>query len=95
MILSLSGKFLSFLRDHSPLRCESGQRLLCKEAEFAREECHQNFWRYAKESPFQKTTKTTLLCNAQISIKLKTYTGEAMLVLGKVNVTMEYGQHTK
>ena len=48
VILSLSGKFLSLLRDHSRLRCESARRLQSREAKFAREECHQNFWRYAK-----------------------------------------------
>ena len=48
VILSLSGKFLSLLRDHSRLKRESARRLQAKEATLAREECHQNFWRYAK-----------------------------------------------
>ena len=48
VILSLSVKFLSLLRDHSRLRCESAQGLHSKEAKFARGKCHQNFWRYAK-----------------------------------------------
>ena len=47
-ILSLSGKFLSLVRDHSRLKRESSRRLQSKEARFARQECHPNFWRYAK-----------------------------------------------
>ena len=47
-IKSLAGKFLSLLRDHSRLKRESSRRLQRKEVSIAREECHRNFWRYAK-----------------------------------------------
>ena len=43
VILFLSGKFLSLLRDHSRLKRESARRLQSKEAGFTREECHRNF----------------------------------------------------
>ena len=48
-IQALSGKFLSLLRDHSRVKQESSRRLQHKEASIAREECHRNFWRYAKD----------------------------------------------
>ena len=48
-IQSLTGKFLSLLREHSRLKRESSRRLKHKEASIAREECHRNFWRYAKD----------------------------------------------
>ena len=47
-IQSLSGNFLSLLREHSHLKRKSSRRLQDKEASIAREECHRNFWRYAK-----------------------------------------------
>lgn len=47
-IISLSGRFLTLLRNHSHLKRESTRRLQDKEARFAREECHRNFWGYAK-----------------------------------------------
>ena len=47
-IQSLSGNFLSLLREHSKLKRKSSRRLQDKEASIVREECHHNFWRYAK-----------------------------------------------
>jgi hypothetical protein len=47
-IQSLSGNFLSLLREHSHLKRKSSRRLQDKEASIAREQCHRNFWRYAK-----------------------------------------------
>ena len=44
-VQSLSGKFLSLLRDHSRLKRESSHKCQAKEASAAREDCHRNFWR--------------------------------------------------
>ena len=47
-IQSLSAKFLSLLRDHRQLKHNSSRRLQQKQTKLVREECHKNFWRYAK-----------------------------------------------
>ena len=46
---TLAANFLSLLRTHSRLRRALQRRLLHNEAKSARERCHQDFWRYAKE----------------------------------------------
>ena len=46
---SLSGRFLSLLRDHSRLKRQSSRRLQYKETTAARKACHRNFWRYTKD----------------------------------------------
>ena len=48
-VQSLTGKFLSLLRQHSRLNRDSSRRLQHKEAKLAREQCHHNFWKFAKE----------------------------------------------
>ena len=47
-VQSLATKFLSLVRDHSRLKKASSRRFLHTEAKIARQQCRQNFWRYAK-----------------------------------------------
>ena len=47
-IQSLAANFLSLLRQHSRLKRDSSNRLQHKEARLAREECHRNFWKFAR-----------------------------------------------
>ena len=49
IIQSLAANFLSLLHKHSRLSRDSSHRLQHKEAAVAREECHRNFWQFAKE----------------------------------------------
>ena len=58
-VQSLSGKFLSLLRHHSRFKRESSRRCQAKEASAAREDCHRNFWRYAKGLLDGNTTSQT------------------------------------
>ena len=58
-VQSLSGKFLSPLRHNSRLKRESSRRCQAKEASAAREDCHRNFWRYAKGLLDGNTTSQT------------------------------------
>ena len=58
-VQSLSGKFLSLLCDHSRLKRESSRKCQAKEASAAREDCHRNFWRYAKGLLDGNTTSQT------------------------------------
>ena len=55
-VQSLSGKFLSLLRDHSSLKRESSRRC---QASVTREDCHRNFWRYTKGLLDGNTTSQT------------------------------------
>ena len=55
-VQSLSGKFLSLLRDHSRLKRESSRRC---QASVTREDCHRNFWRYTKGLLDGNTTSQT------------------------------------
>ena len=48
-IMALSGRFLSLLRDHSRLKRASARRLQTREATKVRQECHRNFWRFARD----------------------------------------------
>ena len=45
---SLAANFLSLVRTHSQLKKASARRLHCNEVKASREECHNNFWSYAK-----------------------------------------------
>ena len=47
-IQSLAANFLSLVRQHSHLKRVSCNRLKHKEAGLAREQCHRNFWKFAK-----------------------------------------------
>ena len=58
-IQPLAAKFLSLLRDHSRLKRASARRLHQKDAKIGREECHRNFWRYAKGLLDGKATSQT------------------------------------
>ena len=48
IIQSLAANFLYLLRTHSRLKRDSSHRLQHMEAKIARNECNQDFWRYAK-----------------------------------------------
>ena len=58
-VQSLAANFLTLLRDHSRLKRESSRRLHHKEAKVAREECHRDFWRYAKGLLDENSTSQT------------------------------------
>ena len=45
---SLAANFLSLVRTHSQLKKASARRLHRNEVKASREECHNNFWSYAK-----------------------------------------------
>ena len=47
-VKSLAANFLSLVRTHSQLKKASARRLHCNEVKASREECHNNFWSYAK-----------------------------------------------
>ena len=48
IVQSLAANFLYLLRTHSRLKRDSSHRLQHMEAKIARNECNQDFWRYAK-----------------------------------------------
>ena len=58
-VSTLAAKFLSLIRDNSRLKRASARRLHQKDAKIAREECHTNFWRYAKGLLDGKATSQT------------------------------------
>ncbi len=53
---ALAGKFLSLLREHSRLKRISARKYIYNEGKLAREQCHKNFWRYAKSLLDDNTT---------------------------------------
>ena len=55
-IRTCAGEFLSLLREHSRLKKASESRLGASEAKAARQQCHRNFWRYARELLDKKLT---------------------------------------
>jgi len=49
MVQRLTANFLSLLRTHSRLKRASANRLQLNKKRLARDECHRNFWHYAKK----------------------------------------------
>ena len=59
-IHTLAANFLSLLRTHSHLKRKSSQRLRHQEAKVVREDCHRDFWGFAKRLLGEgATTQTT------------------------------------
>ena len=49
VIATLTGRFLSLLREHSRLNRISTHSIHTKNANYVRQKCHNNFWKFAKD----------------------------------------------